>query len=45
MVKVGQRENIIIGTINKAVDFLLIAKGKILIYEDLDFSPKETTVI
>ena len=36
----GQRENIIIETINKAVDFAQ-SKGKDLIYEDLDFSQKK----
>lgn len=36
----GQRENIIIEAINKAVDFAQ-SKGKDLIYEDLDFSQKK----
>lgn len=36
----GQRENIIIDAMNKAVDFAH-SKGKDLIYEDLDFSQKK----
>ena len=36
----GQRENIIIESMNKVVDFAL-SKGKDLVYEDLDFSQKK----